>query len=270
MRLSVSKIESNPFFHHPTTMPARGRNEAQKSEIFIKRGGSMVKYLRIGLILLCAVSLVSGCANMTARQKGFMKGAAAGAAICGGTAAYIGHQNDSNPDRAALTGAIACGLVGGAIGAILAKEDVVVPPEPVVEPIPEPEPEPAIVEEVVEEVVVVEVREKIVLRGINFDFDKSDIKPEFVPVLDEAVEILKKHTDINVIVEGHTDWTGTEKYNMGLSERRAASVCTYLADKGISQNSLETVGYGEANPIADNHTREGRSMNRRVVFKILN
>jgi outer membrane protein OmpA-like peptidoglycan-associated protein len=208
---------------------------------------------------------------MTARQKGFVKGAAIGAAVCGGTAAYVGHQNDSNPDKAALTGALACGLVGGTIGAILAKEDVVVPPEPVVEPIPEPEPEPAVVEEVEEEVVVVEevVIEKIVLRGINFDFDKSDIKPEFVPVLDEAVEILKEHPDINVIIEGHTDWTGTEEYNLGLSKRRAASVCNYLVKKGISQNSLETVGYGEADPIADNHTPEGRSMNRRVVFKIL-
>lgn len=235
----------------------------------------MLKYLRIGLILLCTVSLVSGCANMTARQKGFMKGAAVGAAICGGTAAYVGHQNDSNPDKAALTGALACGLVGGTIGAILAKEDVAVPPEPLVEPIPEPvpepEPEPAVVEEVEEEVVVVEevVLEKIVLRGINFDFDKSDIKPEFVPVLDEAVEILKERPDTNVIIEGHTDWTGTEEYNQGLSERRAASVCNYLVEKGISQNSLETVGYGEADPIADNHTQEGRSMNRRVVFKIL-
>jgi outer membrane protein OmpA-like peptidoglycan-associated protein len=200
---------------------------------------------------------------MTARQKGFAKGAAIGAAICGGTAAYIGHQNDSNPDKAALTGAIACGLVGGTIGAILAKEDVMVPPEPIVEPIPEPKPA------VVEEVAVVEVPEKIVLRGINFDFDKSDIKPEFVPVLDEAVEILKKHPDTNVIIEGHTDWIGTEKYNQGLSERRAASVCKYLVEKDISKNSLETVGYGETNPIADNNTPEGRSMNRRVVFKIL-
>jgi len=236
----------------------------------------MLKFLRIGLILLCAVSLVSGCANMTARQKGFMTGAAVGAAVCGGTAAYVGHQNDSNPDRAALTGAIACGLVGGTIGAILAKEDVVVPPEePVVEPIPEPEPvpepepEPDVVEEVEEEVVVVAVREKIVLRGINFDFDKSDIKPEFVPVLDEAVKILKENADIKVVIEGHTCWIGTEKYNQGLSERRAASVCNYLVEKGISQNILEPIGYGEADPIADNHTLEGRRMNRRVVFKIL-
>ncbi|MEA3386478.1 MAG: OmpA family protein, partial [Thermodesulfobacteriota bacterium] len=136
-------------------------------------------------------------------------------------------------------------------------------------PEPVPEPEPAVVEEVKEEVVVVEVPEKIVLRGINFDFDKSDIKPEFVPVLDEAVVILKENPDIKVIIEGHTDWIGTEKYNQGLSERRAASACNYLGEKGISQNSLETVGYGEADPIADNHTSEGQRLNRRVVFKIL-
>jgi outer membrane protein OmpA-like peptidoglycan-associated protein len=232
----------------------------------------MVKFLRIGLILLCAVSLVSGCASMTARQKGFMTGAAIGAAVCGGTAAAIGHDNDSNPDKAALTGAIACGLVGGAIGAILAKEEVVTPPEePVVKAIPKPKPipEPAVVEKVEEEVVVPEVREKIVLRGINFDFDKSYIKPEFVPVLDEAVEILNATPDVKVIIEGHTCWIGTEKYNQGLSERRAASVCNYLVEKGISQNRLETVGYGEANPIADNQMLEGRRMNRRVEFKIL-
>jgi outer membrane protein OmpA-like peptidoglycan-associated protein len=230
----------------------------------------VMKFLRIGLILLCAVSLVSGCASMTARQKGFMTGAAIGAAVCGGTAAAIGHENDSNPDKAALTGAIACGLVGGAIGAILAKEEVVAPPEePVVKAIPEPKPIPVPEPAVVEEVVVPEVREKIVLRGINFDFDKSDIKPEFVPVLDEAVDILSATPDVNVIIEGHTCWIGTEKYNQGLSERRAASVCNYLVEKGISQNRLETVGYGETRPIADNQTLEGRRMNRRVEFKIL-
>jgi outer membrane protein OmpA-like peptidoglycan-associated protein len=229
----------------------------------------VMKFLRIGLILLCAVSLVSGCASMTARQKGFMTGAAIGAAVCGGTAAAIGHENDSNPDKAALTGAIACGLVGGAIGAILAKEEVVPPEEPVVKAIPEPKPIPVPEPAVVEEVVVPEVREKIVLRGINFDFDKSDIKPEFVPVLDEAVDILSATPDVNVIIEGHTCWIGTEKYNQGLSERRAASVCNYLVEKGISQNRLETVGYGETRPIADNQTLEGRRMNRRVEFKIL-
>jgi outer membrane protein OmpA-like peptidoglycan-associated protein len=183
-----------------------------------------VKYLQISLILLCMVSLVSGCASTKARPIPF--------------------QNY-------------CGFGDSKI------------PEPVPEPVVEPVPEPVVVEEVKEEVVVPEVREKIVLRGINFDFDKSNIKPEFIPVLDEAVEILKATPDTNVIIEGHTDWTGTEKYNQGLSERRAVSVYNYLVEKGVSQNMLETIGYGETMPIADNHTRDGRSMNRRVEFKIL-
>jgi len=201
----------------------------------------MVKYLQISLILLCMVSFVSGCASMTDRQKGFMKGATV-------VVPPMPFQNY-------------CGYCESKI------------PEPVVEPVPEPVvepvPEPVVVEEVKEEVVVPEVREKIVLRGINFDFDRSNIKPEFIPVLDEAVEILKASPDVKVIIEGHTCWIGTEKYNQGLSERRAASVCNYLVKKGVSQNMLETVGYGETNPIADNHTRDGRSMNRRVEFKIL-
>ncbi len=207
----------------------------------------MVKFLRIGLILLCAVALVSGCANMTAPQEEFTKGSAV-------VAPPMAFQNY-------------CGYCESKI-----PEPV---PEPCVEPVPEPcvepVPEPCVVEEVKEEVVVPEVCEKIVLRGINFDFDKSNIKPEFIPVLDEAVEILKtnRDCDTNVIIEGHTDWTGTEKYNQGLSERRAASVCNYLVEKGISQNILQPIGYGEADPIANNRTREGRSMNRRVVFKIL-
>ena len=189
----------------------------------------MLKFLRIGLILLCMVSLVSGCASMTDRPLPFQN--------------YCGFCDSKIPEPV---------------------------PEPVVEPAPPlPEPKPVVVEEVKEEVVVPEVREKIVLRGINFDFDKSNIKPEFIPVLDEAVEILKATPDTNVIIEGHTDWTGTEKYNQGLSERRAVSVCKYMVEKGISQNRLDTTGYGETNPIADNHTRDGRSMNRRVEFKIL-
>jgi OOP family OmpA-OmpF porin len=65
------------------------------------------------------------------------------------------------------------------------------------------------------------------IHRINFDFDKSDIRPEFVLVLDEAVEILKASPDLNVIIEGHTCWIETEKYNQGLSERRATSEWVY-------------------------------------------
>ena len=113
------------------------------------------------------------------------------------------------------------------------------------------------------------VVEKIVLNAIRFDFDKSDIKPEYYPVLDEAIDILKKHPDKKVIIEGHTCWIGTEEYNMELSLRRAASVKNYLISNGLNADKLSIKGYGEERPIADNTTKQGRQANRRVEFKVL-
>ncbi len=124
-------------------------------------------------------------------------------------------------------------------------------------PPPPPAPEPAPVEE------------KIFLNGIRFDFDKSVIKPEFVPVLDEAVEILKKHADKKVEIQGHTDSIGTDAYNEKLGMRRATAVKNYLVDKGVNGDNLTTVSFGESNPVADNGTKEGRAMNRRVEFKVM-
>jgi OOP family OmpA-OmpF porin len=124
------------------------------------------------------------------------------------------------------------------------------------EPPPPPAPAPAPVEE------------KIVLNGIRFDFDKADIKAEFVPVLDEAVSVLQKHPGKKVTIEGHTDAIGSDAYNEKLGMRRANSVKNYLVDKGIAGDTLTTESYGETQPVADNKTKEGRAMNRRVEFKV--
>jgi OmpA-OmpF porin, OOP family len=113
------------------------------------------------------------------------------------------------------------------------------------------------------------VEEVIVLRGINFDFDKADIKPEYAPILDEAVDILKERQGVKVVVEGHTDSTGPEDYNQKLSERRAQSVRDYLAKNGIAADRLETKGFGESKPAYDNATKEGRYRNRRVEFQVV-
>jgi OOP family OmpA-OmpF porin len=109
--------------------------------------------------------------------------------------------------------------------------------------------------------------EKIVLRGVNFDFDKSNIRPDAAVILDEAVSALSGSSSA-VSVEGHTDWVGTDAYNQGLSERRANSVKRYLVEHGIDESRLSTVGYGESRPIASNETREGRALNRRVELLV--
>jgi OOP family OmpA-OmpF porin len=109
---------------------------------------------------------------------------------------------------------------------------------------------------------------RIVLRGINFAFDSARIEPEFEPVLDVAVEELQNNPNISVEVSGHTDSTGTDEYNQGLSERRARSVVDYLVRKGIDRGRLEAVGHGESMPVADNATRDGRAQNRRVELNV--
>jgi len=111
--------------------------------------------------------------------------------------------------------------------------------------------------------------DRLVLIGVNFDFDKSNLLPESYPVLDKAVELLKNKPNVNVEIAGYTDYIGTDAYNQDLSEARAQTVKNYLVSKGINANRLTTVGYGKGNPVADNDTEEGRAMNRRIVFRII-
>jgi OOP family OmpA-OmpF porin len=102
------------------------------------------------------------------------------------------------------------------------------------------------------------------LRGANFDFDRSVIRPADVEVLDKSAVTLKEWGDVKVEVAGHTDSVGTDEYNQGLSLRRAESVRNFLISKGIAADRLSIMGYGESRPVADNATADGRFMNRRV------
>jgi outer membrane protein OmpA-like peptidoglycan-associated protein len=112
------------------------------------------------------------------------------------------------------------------------------------------------------------VAKKIVLRGVNFDFDKATLRPDAKPILDEAVRTLKEEASLQISIEGHTDGTGTDAYNQGLSERRAAAVRDYLAAAGIDPGRLTVVGYGESRPVASNDTDDGRAQNRRVELRV--
>jgi len=111
--------------------------------------------------------------------------------------------------------------------------------------------------------------DRLVLIGVNFAFDKSDLLPESYSVLDEAVKLLNNKPNVYVEIEGYCDYIGTKEYNQELSVQRAQTVKNYLVSKGIAENRLTTVGYGKSNPIADNETEEGRAMNRRIVFRII-
>jgi OOP family OmpA-OmpF porin len=87
-------------------------------------------------------------------------------------------------------------------------------------------------------------------------------------VLDVAAEQLLARPGVKVVVEGHTDSTGSDAYNQGLSQRRADSVLNYLVRKGVPAGRLTARGFGESNPVASNDTAEGRALNRRVALEV--
>lgn len=106
--------------------------------------------------------------------------------------------------------------------------------------------------------------EKIILRGVHFDFNKADIRPQDAAVLDEAAVSMRLHPNLTVDVNGYCDSIGGVRYNLRLSERRADAVVRYLADHDVAESRLSPHGYGKTNFVASNSTAEGRAQNRRV------
>ncbi|MBE0645447.1 MAG: OmpA family protein [Bacteroidetes bacterium] len=105
--------------------------------------------------------------------------------------------------------------------------------------------------------------------NITFEFDRDELRTEYVPLLLEAVQLFRTYPGMTVEIRGHTDADGEVDYNQALSERRAASVREFMVEKGVAAERLRTVGFGEMQPIADSATEEGRARNRRVEFYII-
>ncbi|MBW2180218.1 MAG: OmpA family protein [Deltaproteobacteria bacterium] len=105
---------------------------------------------------------------------------------------------------------------------------------------------------------------------VEFDTNKSFVRPAYHERIKEVADYMNKHSDVDAVIEGHTDSRGSDQYNQSLSQRRADSVRQYLIDKfGISASRLTAKGYGESKPIADNNTAQGRQRNRRVIAVFL-
>jgi outer membrane protein OmpA-like peptidoglycan-associated protein/outer membrane protein W len=102
--------------------------------------------------------------------------------------------------------------------------------------------------------------------AVYFDFDRAELRPESITELERVVKFMNDIPTVTALIEGHTDSMGTDAYNLELSDRRAKAVYDYLASRGISPSRLQTVGKGEAEPIADNATDAGRQLNRRVML----
>ena len=136
-------------------------------------------------------------------------------------------------------------------------------PKKVAKPAPKPRPAPAPAPKPV-------VYETVTLGAhALFNHDKSSLRPEGKSELDTLAYKLRSFSSVqNINVVGHTDSQGTDAYNQGLSERRAASVKAYLIQQGVSGSVISTSGKGESSPSASNATKEGRQQNRRVEIGI--
>ncbi len=187
-----------------------------------------------------------GC-NATKSQKG---------AVIGGTAGAVGGTIIGKAVGNKMLGTILGAAIGGAAGAIIGR-DMDKQAEEIKNDIPG-----AKVERV-EEGIKVEFNEKIL-----FAFSKSDLGDAAKTNLNNLVSVLNKYPNTNIEVQGHTDARGTDEYNMGLSERRAAIVADYLKVQGIAGTRITTKGYGESAPGYTNDTDEGMAQNRRVEFLI--
>lgn len=105
--------------------------------------------------------------------------------------------------------------------------------------------------------------------NITFVTAGHDLNADFYEVLDSVIIVLQEFDKTIIVAAGHTDSSGSNEYNQSLSERRANSVAQYLLAQGVVEARIDSVGFGEGTPVADNGTAEGRSLNRRVELSLL-
>ena len=206
---------------------------------------SGTKFITGILLVICLI--LGACKNMSKSQKGTYIGAGAGAAA----GAAIG-KAAGNTAMGAILGAAVGGAAGYGIGRYMDKQ----------------------AEELEKDLAGAEIERvgegiKITFRdGIQFALNSAELSETSRTNLGELAETLKKYDDTNILIEGHTDITGTREYNMTLSDKRADSVADYLKDLGVAGKRITTEGYGPDQPVAENDSDYGRQQNRRVEVAI--
>ncbi len=211
-------------------------------------------FKKIGIVLTAAAILTSceAVQNANNTQKGAVIGTAAGAVLGG----IIGNNvKKKNSALGAVIGGVVGGVAGGVIGKQMDKQAQKIESE-----IPGAE-----VTRVGEGIDVVFDENS----GVYFATNKYNLNEKSKANLNKLAGIFKEYPDTNIIVEGHTDSTGDDKYNMTLSKNRADAVTNYLVSQGISKSRLTTYAHGETLPKYDNSTAEGRAKNRRVELGIV-
>ena len=207
-----------------------------------------MKRILVGALAICLVMFSVNCASMNKTGKGAVIGAAGGAVVGGVIGKIAGNT---------LLGAIAGAALGGAAGAFIGRHM---------------DKQAAEMRRDLEGAKVERVGEAIKITfdsGLMFDVNKYDLRDLSRENLAKLAAILNKYPDTNILIEGHTDSTGTREINMPLSENRAKAVANHLATLNVQSARVTTHGYGPDQPIGDNASVEGRQMNRRVDLAIM-
>jgi len=207
---------------------------------------------KASLILVTTLLFSTACASTSddpnqKAKRGAGVGAAAGAVV----GAVIGNQG-GNSRTGAVVGAAVGAAVGGAIGHDMDKQQAELQQIPGVE-----------VSRPAENQIDVRLTSDIL-----FDYNSSDLRPESRTTLRDLATNFRQYTNEEFDVEGHTDSTGSDDYNMTLSQKRADSVRGYLIDNGVAASQIFARGYGESRPKASNDTPDGRQLNRRVEIHV--
>lgn len=206
----------------------------------------IVSFFTACLMLLTVQFLFSCKASNT--TKGGAIGAGAGAAIGG----VIGHQSGNT-----VVGAIIGATVGGATGAVIGRQMDKQAEE---------------LQRDLKGATVERVGEGILITfnsGLQFNLNSYELETTTKSNLDDLAKTLKKYDDTDILIEGHTDSSGEDAYNMKLSDSRADAVKDYLKLKGVKAGRIDTEGYGETQPLQSNDTDAGRAVNRRVEVAIV-
>ncbi|GMU62109.1 MAG: hypothetical protein AMXMBFR34_38720 [Myxococcaceae bacterium] len=155
----------------------------------------------------------------------------------------------------------------GALGLLTSCAHQQKQPEPVAQPAPPPTPAtPQLEAKPVEPPSVTaatELDQALRSTAVYFAFDRDQLLPEGMQALQKVADVLRKHKDLSVRVEGHCDERGTEEYNLALGHRRANAAAKYLRDLGVSEGQLDTISYGALRPAVDGHDEAAWSKNRR-------
>ena len=212
------------------------------------RGKSIMKRILTFFVLMVFLLAAVSCASWNQATRGVVIGGAGGAVLGG----VIGHAAGNT-----LLGAILGAAVGGGAGAIIGNYM---------------DKQAAEMQRDLEGAEVQRIGEGIKITidsGILFDIDKSDLRPVSKTNLAALAKILNKYSDTNILIEGHTDNTGSDDHNMNLSKNRAQSVAFNLATLEVKSVRFSIAGFGETQPIVTNDTPEGRQKNRRVDIAVL-